>query len=104
MIKKLKKNKGETLIEALVSLLIAVLAMGLVASAAVAATNINEKTREADVKFAEELESAEIYSASKVEKSLSIILEDGSKLKINGNDYTSVEVYGDGNIFASYRQ
>ena len=61
MIRKLKKKNGETLIEALVSILIATLAMGLVSTATIAAANLNEKNRQADERFAEELMQAEAY-------------------------------------------
>lgn len=98
MMRKLKQNKGETLMEALVSLLIAVLAIGLVATAAMAATNINKNTNIADDAFAEELEKAEIYTATTIEvKKLTIDFGGGSKVEVN------VDVYGDGSIFASYK-
>ena len=48
---KLKSERGETLIEALVSLLIAVLAFSFLAMAAVSAGKINAKTRSTDVSF-----------------------------------------------------
>lgn len=98
MMRKLKQNKGETLMEALVSLLIAVLAIGLVATAAMAAANINKNTNIADDAFAEELEKAEIYTATRVEvKKLTIDFGGGSTVEVN------VDVYGDGSIFASYK-
>ena len=97
MMRKLKQNKGETLMEALVSLLIAVLAIGLVASAAMAATNINKNTNIADDAFAEELEKAEIYTAHFESKKLTI--DFGGGLKVESN----VNVYGDGSRFASYK-
>ena len=97
MMKKLKQNKGETLMEALISLAIAVLAVSLVASAALAAANINKNTRLADRRLAEELEAAETYSATHTSKTL----------KIDGIGATTqeitVDVYGDGSNFASYK-
>ena len=98
MIRKLRENNGETLIEAMVSLLIAVLAMGLVSTAVISATKINKNTREADARFADELEAAEIHSATSTESALKIDFSDGSISDITVN----VDVYGDGSIFASY--
>lgn len=59
MINKLKQQCGETLVEALVSLLIAVLSMGVLSSSVIAASNINQKTRELDSEYAEKLYNAE---------------------------------------------
>ena len=42
---KLRNNRGETLIESLVSILIAVLAFGILATSVVMAEKINAKTR-----------------------------------------------------------
>lgn len=100
MIRKLKKKNGETLVEALVSLLIAILALGLVATATLAAANMNQSTREVDEMFSQELEAAEIYSATTVDKKLHIDF-DGSSLTDKEAD---VKVYGDGSNFASYKQ
>ena len=43
---KLRNNRGETLVESLVSILIAVLAFGILATSVVTAEKINAKTRE----------------------------------------------------------
>jgi len=104
MIAKLKQNKGETLMEALVSLLIAVLAVSLVASAALAAANINKSTNLADKKFTEELEAVEIYDAPLTSKNLEIQLEDGTFLQKEDGSQITVNVYGDGSNFASYKE
>ena len=48
---KLRDNRGETLIESLVSVLIAVLAFGILATSVVTAEKINAKTRNTDVMF-----------------------------------------------------
>ena len=58
--KKLRQQKGETLVEAMVSLLVAVLSMGLLSSAIMAAANINKLTQEADTTFDQELRYAEM--------------------------------------------
>ena len=58
-IKKLKQQNGETLIETLCSLLIALLSVLLLSTAVMTATNINTKTREADEKYQSELKAVE---------------------------------------------
>lgn len=99
MLKKLKKNNGETLIEALVALLIAVVSMSLVASASLAVAKLNEKNRKADKEFAEELEQAELYLSDEVlNKTITIEFTKGDPVE------KTVRVYGDGSRFASYRQ
>ena len=49
--KKLKNQKGETLVETLVSLLIIVLVFVFLTGSAVAAAKINAKIRDSDVSF-----------------------------------------------------
>ena len=109
MIKKLKKKNGETLIEALVSLLIAILAMGLVNSATMAAANINKNTRDMGQTFADELQIAELHSTVEAgEKNLIIKVKDGENyatLKIDGTDFEEkVTIYSNGSRFASYEK
>ena len=53
---KLRNNRGETLIESLVSILIAVLAFGILATSVVMAEKINAKTRNTNVMFRYEVE------------------------------------------------
>ena len=48
---KLRNNRGETLVESLDSILIAVLAFGILATSVVTAEKINAKTRNTDVMF-----------------------------------------------------
>lgn len=59
MRKKLREQKGEMLMESLISLLVIVLSIGLLASCVMAATNINQKTRELDAEYNEQLQTAE---------------------------------------------
>ncbi len=59
MIEKLKQKKGETLIETLVSMLIAVLSMGILCTAVMAANNLNSQTREMDEKYSSQLQEVE---------------------------------------------
>lgn len=99
MINKLKKKNGETLSEALISLLIAVLSLGVVASASLAAAKINENTRKADIAFAEELQEAELYLTGGTQsKDIRIEFTSGEPI------VETVKIYGEGSRFASYRQ
>lgn len=59
MIKKLRQIQGETLIETLVSLLIAVLSVLLLSTAVLASSKINQQTREMDEKYQSQLQEAE---------------------------------------------
>lgn len=59
MRKKLTSQRGETLIETLVSLLVAVLSVGILTSAMTVSARINKSNREADKKYAQELQNAE---------------------------------------------
>ena len=59
MIKKLKQKSGETLVETLFAMLIAVLSMSLLCSAVMAASNINMQTRELDEAYEDELNAVE---------------------------------------------
>jgi len=101
MRKKLKAQKGETLIEAMVSLLIALLAVMFLTTAVLTAANINKATREADEKFAEELKYAEgrIKEAGREieQKELLIDFESLDDVRVD------VEVYGGiEGLFISY--
>ena len=59
MRKKIKSQRAETLIEAMLSLLIVMLSMGLLTTCVMAATNINKATRDLDEKYSTELQMAE---------------------------------------------
>lgn len=69
---KLRDNRGETLIESLVSILIAVLAFGILATSVVMAEKINAKTRNTNVMFRYE-------EATKI---------DGKKVELKSTDKT----------------
>lgn len=62
---KLRDNRGETLVESLVSILIAVLAFGILATSVVTAEKINAKTRNTNVMF--QYDKAEEIDGKKVE-------------------------------------
>lgn len=72
--KKLRDKRGETLIESLVSVLIAALAFAFLATAAVSAEKINAKTRNTDVSFrytsAEETDPAQKTASATAQVSL----------------------------------
>ena len=100
--KKLLEQKGETLLETLVSLLIAVLAMGFVSTATIAAANMNKANQEMDDKYAADLYAAETYTAEGVlvENGLKIIFEEGSNIIPFEDD---IIIYGnEEGVFASY--
>lgn len=102
MIKKLRQQSGETLIEALVSMLIAVLSMGILAMAVMASTNLNMQTREMDEKYRSQLNEVESLSGEwKIQDvTIQFAPEDGTA------DYmetVQVTLYGsDENAFLSY--
>lgn len=98
MIRKLKNNKGETLVETMVALLIAVLAVGLVATASIAASKMNEANRAADMKIRQDLELVETHTAGKELKQMTIIFGDGSHSIID------VNVFGRDCVFAAYEK
>ena len=104
MIKKLKQKSGETLMETLVSMLIAVLCIGLLSSAIMAAANINKQTRELDQKFSDELNAVEgrTDEVTKTDKNLVISFQpaDGTSAY---TENATVTVYGDEDgAFLSY--
>lgn len=63
MLRKLKQQKGETLVETLAALLIATLSVMMLTSAITASARINAGNKEADKKLTEELQAAESYSS-----------------------------------------
>ena len=62
MSKKLKQQKGETLVETLAALLIATLSVMMLTSAITASARINNQYRKADERMAAELQAAESQS------------------------------------------
>lgn len=97
MIKKLLQKKGETLVETLVSLMIAVLAIALLSSCIMAATTINHKSQELDEKYSAQLQEAEGMYGTPQPGEVTIVFGDGS--------YTNVDVTLYGNpdgMFGAY--
>ena len=106
MLKKLKKQNGETLIESLVSVLICVMAMTMLAGSMVATARINHTNREADKKYEEDLKCAEAYDTEEAETSSEkiqfIIKHEDSTTEIVEED---IILYDNGteSSFASYK-
>lgn len=105
MIKKLKQKKGETLVETMFSLMIAVLCVGLIYSAVLSATRINQDVRKLDEKYDSELIAVEGFLEEGVkvtEKDVVITFQYPNE----ENKYTEevkVSVYGnDDSAFLSY--
>lgn len=105
MIRKLRQKKGETLIETLISMLIAVLSMGILSMATMTATNVNNEIREVDEKYNEELRQVESLDSSvKMSvQTLNLLFESADGTTTYGTDTVSVNVYGnDDAAFLSY--
>lgn len=101
--KKLRQNKGETLVETLFSLMIAVLSIGLIATAVMAATNINSKVEEMDETYKQQLQAAECYQSTHRTENLCITFRDKYGMSLIDTQTTTVEVYGeDDSAFISY--
>ncbi len=105
MMNKLKQQCGETLIEALISLLIAVISMGVLSSAVVASSRLNAAKREKDNEYKQQMEIAEGMSDDAVDSAKLHITFD--KIAIDGNNTITEEINlygGEENSFASYQQ
>ena len=61
MKKKLKQQKGETLAESLVALLIATLSVMMLTAAITGSARVNKQNRDADLRYSEDLKRAESY-------------------------------------------
>jgi len=103
MRKKLKQKKGETLIETLFSLLIALLSMALLISAVLAATNINQKLREADESFRSQLEEVECMAGEAESEKIEVSFYDKNGVLIEELEPVEVSIYeSSGGKFCSY--
>lgn len=100
---KIKCNKGETLIETLVSILIAALSVALLTTAVVAAARINKTIREADEAFYAKLEAAELRSAAdsellQVDTAGNVLV---FQFQNHENRAVQIDIYGN-DMFATY--
>lgn len=98
MKRKLRQQTAETLIEAMVSLLVAMLSISLLFTSIMVATNINTMNREADEKYAEDLKQAEGYMTTPEDGNVVIHFS-------SGDETIKVKIYGSKEgSFAAYRQ
>ena len=105
MIKKFKNKSGETLVETLVSMLIAVLSMGILCTAVMAATKLNSQTREMDEKYSSELYEVEGLdeNADKKLQTLTVTFESADGSILYQTTTVDVTLYGsDEGAFLSY--
>ena len=110
MRKKLREQKGEMLMESLVSLLVIVLSIGLLASCVMAATNINKQTRQMDEMYNAQLQAAEGRLAELegvLNPQVTITFHSDDRVNELGGDrsaqHIDVTLYG-GDKFISYEQ
>ena len=111
--KKLKQQKGETLVETLAALLIATLSVMVLTSAITVSARINAQNKSADEQFADDLKIAESYSGSGVGKEVQFSVTGhnlnaaNSMIPMNtefSNKKVAVKVYGKENgKLASYQ-
>lgn len=102
MWRKLKSKTAETLLETIVSMLIAVLSVTLLTTGVMAASTIHTKTNEADRVYKEELEAAEAASGIGTKGSVTITFEPSSGTMLPKN--VDVLIYGTGDTYASYQK
>lgn len=106
MINKIRSQKAETLIEAMLSLLIVMLSMGLLTTCVMTATNINQATRTMDEEYSLELQVAEGhiedgYIAKEVDVKIKFEKGVGNAER---NKIVRVKLYGaDDSAFISYQ-
>lgn len=103
MIRKLKQQKGETLIEAMMSLLIAVICMSILTISVTTASKLNMETNKLDENYYIGLQRAEQHLSDEAYKDS----EANVKIEFEDKDITEqtvkVTVYGgEDNAFASY--
>ncbi len=100
MMKKLKTQLGETLVETLVAMLIAVMSMALLSTAVLTAANINKANRELDEQYAADLAEAEgqLEAVANTAFKLKINFEYGTPKEIANDE---LKLYGSGQ-FISY--
>lgn len=96
--KKLKQDKGETLIESLVSMLIAVLSMGMLCTSVMASAKINAANEKADKIFAYQLNAAETMTTPNYGETNNFENRLTLSFQINGAviDYVEVQNLNDG--------
>lgn len=104
MIKKLKQKKGETLIEALISLLIAVLSMMILSTAVLVSSNINKENRERDNEYAQQLYDAEGLAVEMDDRNVKVHVQFEGDLADKSADIDIILYGGENNDFVSYEE
>lgn len=99
MRKKLKSNKAETLLESLISLLIATLSITFLSTSIVTAARTNQLVKNADATFTTDLACAEMKNVEEGKQSLTISFTEDSI----SPQTVDVQVYGQG-AFISYEK
>lgn len=105
MSKKLRQKNGETLMETLVSLLIAVLSVVIISTAVLATNKINQQTKALDEAYQSELQAVEGLEEDAYigVESLSITFESKDGATTYEQISTEVMLYGnDKSAFLSY--
>lgn len=93
LMRKIKNNAGESLVEVLAAILICVLAIVMLFGATMAATNLNQKAETADAALQEEQIASEMWQTGYIS---------GTGTVKVGNDYYRVTFYGDNGELTSY--
>lgn len=93
MIHKLKSRRGETLVEAMASIVIAALSVALLFTCVMAASQINRMAREADEAYYAALTAAETQMADADHPVKS------GKIEINGREF-NISLYGGEGMYA----
>lgn len=100
---KLCQNKGETLVETLFALVIAVLSIGLITAAVTTSANVTKKIRVIDEKYKNDLQIVECYEGSTQSKVLTVTFYDTYGMPIGDSAEKFVDVYGEADsAFISY--
>lgn len=90
--KKLKSDKGETIVELLASILIASLSVALLFSCTSASVNINKKAKQSDKKLYDSITKVESRTTTSVKKT--VVVTESIPIDI------TVNLYGEDSIYA----
>lgn len=90
---KLRSQRGESLVEVLASVLIGVLAVGLLASAIAVSSQIDRSAEKKDESFYEELSAAEAQKAPEAAGTVSVTPSGGSPVTYQVDYYGGDDIY-----------
>lgn len=96
LLKKLRNTAGETLIESLVSLLIATLVLFFLATAVVTATNVNSTVENTDISFNYPNEQTAEH------KKITVTIKDGSNIEVGKT--TATQYTDDTGYYTYYKE